>query len=317
MRRRRSHATDSVVGSAIKRLLSDNDPPKFYLDIRVTGSDTMKVHITADMEGIAVICHDEQADYKKMDYPRMREIMTGEVQAAIEGARDAGAEEILVCDAHDTGRNLLVERLDTDVEVIEGSSYELGMMSGISRDFDASMQVGYHSMRHTHAGAIGHTYTYEIAELRLNGVVVGESGLSAAIAGHFGVPLVFVSGDAHAIRQARALVKNLVGVPTKEGVGLYGVRSLTPEKARRLIRKGAKEALSRIEDIEPYVVKKPVLMEVELERPLMAQYCSKIPGVKRKDIRTVSYKASDIVEAFEVFDIMNKVASYAKSEGPL
>jgi D-amino peptidase len=277
----------------------------------------MKVHITADMEGIAVICHDEQADYKQSDYPRMREIMTGEVQAAIEGARDAGAEEILVCDAHDTGRNLLVERLDPDVEVIEGSAYDLGMMSGISRDFDASMQVGYHSMRHTHAGVLGHTYTYDIAELRLNGVVMGESGLSAAIAGHFGVPLVFVSGDAHAIRQARSLVKNIVGVPTKEGVGLYGVRSLTPEKAQRLIRKGAKEALVKAGEIEPFVVKKPVMVEVELERPLMAQYCSRIPSVKRKDAKTVSYRASDVVDAFNVFDVIDKVASYAKSEGPL
>lgn len=277
----------------------------------------MKVHITADMEGIAVICHDEQADYKQSDYPRMREIMTGEVQAAIEGARDAGAGDILVCDAHDTGRNLLVEKLDPDVEVIEGSSYDLGMMSGISRDFDASMQVGYHSMRHTHAGVLGHTYTYHIAELRFNGVVIGESGLSAAIAGHFGVPLVFVSGDAHAIRQAKNLVKNLVGVPTKEGVGLYGVRTLTPEKARAAIRKGAKEAVNKSEEIEPFVVKKPVMMEVELERPLMAQYCSRIPSVKRKDAKTVTYRATDVVEAFGVFDVINKVSSYAKSEGPL
>ncbi len=277
----------------------------------------MKVHITADMEGIAVICHDEQADYKQSDYPRMREIMTGEVQAAIEGAKEAGAEEILVCDAHDTGRNLLVEKLDPDVEVIEGSTYDLGMMSGISRDFDASMQIGYHSMRHTHAGVLGHTYTYHISELRFNGVVIGESGLSAAIAGHFGVPLVFVSGDAHAVRQAKSLVKNLVGVPTKEGVGLYGVRTLTPEMARRLIRKGAKEAIKRAGEIEPFAVKKPITMEVELERPLMAQYCSRIPAVRRKDAKTVSYRASDVVDAFQVFDVMNKVASYAKSEGPL
>lgn len=278
---------------------------------------TMKVHITADMEGVAVICHDVQADQKGLDYPRMREIMTGEVQAAIEGARDAGADEIVVCDAHDTGRNLLVERLDPDVEVIEGSPYDLGMMSGITRDFDASFQVGYHSMRHTHAGVLGHTFTYEITELRLNGLVVGESGLSAAIAGHFGVPVVFVSGDAHAVRQAKALVKNIVGVATKEGVGLYGVRTLTPEKARRLIRKGAKEALERLDEIEPFVVQKPVLMEVEFERPLMAEYASKIPLVKRKDARSVAYRAPDMVDAMNVFQVVTMVASYAKTEGPL
>jgi len=182
----------------------------------------MKVHISADMEGIAVLAHDEQADLKGLDYPRMREIMTAEVEAAIQGARDGGADEVLVCDAHDTGRNLLVEKMAEDFEVIEGASYELGMMAGISESFDASFQVGYHSMRHTHAGTLGHTYTSSIAELKLNGVTVGESGLSAAIAGHFGVPLVFVSGDLHAIKQARRLVSGVVGVPTKEGVGLQG-----------------------------------------------------------------------------------------------
>jgi D-amino peptidase len=277
----------------------------------------MRVHITADMEGIATISHDEQADYKSLEYPRMREIMTGEVEAAIQGAKDGGADSIVVCDAHDTGRNLLVEKLDDDIEIIQGSAYDLGMMHGISRDCDASLQIGYHSMRHTHAGTLGHTYTYHIAELRFNGTVIGESGLSAAIAGHFGVPLVFVSGDALAIKQAQKLVKNLVGVPTKTGVGLYGVHSLTPRKACDLIRKGVKQALDRREEIRPYTVKKPVLMHVELERPLMAEYAARIPRVGRVDIKTVSFKAKDVIEAFDVFNVINQVASYAKSEGPL
>jgi len=277
----------------------------------------MKIHITADMEGIATICHDIQADTKGADFPRMREIMTGEVQAAIEGAREAGATEILVCDAHDTGRNLLIEKLDRDVEVIEGSAYELGMMAGISRDFDAAFQIGYHSMRHTHAGVLGHTYTYTIAELRLNGTVIGESGLSAAIAGHFGVPVVLVSGDAHAVRQAKSLIKNIVGVPTKEGVGLYGVRTLTPGRACDLIRAGAKEAIKKAGEIEPFVVKKPVMMEVEFEKPLMAQYASRIPLVKRKDAKSVSFKGADMLEVFRTFEVMNQVAAYARDEGPL
>ncbi len=277
----------------------------------------MKVHITADMEGIATISHDEQADYKSVEYPRMREIMTGEVEAAIQGAKDGGADKIVVCDAHDTGRNLLVEKLDEDIEIIQGNSYDLGMMHGITKDCDASLQIGYHSMRHTHAGTLGHTYTYSIAKLVFNGVVIGESGLSAAIAGHFGVPLVFVSGDSHAIVQARQLVKNVVGVPTKTGTGLYGVHSLTPKKARELIRRGVKEALDKKSQIRPYVVKRPVMMEVELERPLMAEYASRIPQVGRVDIKTVSFKAKDVIQAFDVFNVINQIASYAKSEGPL
>jgi len=277
----------------------------------------MKIHISADMEGIATLSHDEQAERKGLDYQRMREIMTGEVQAAIDGAKEGGADEILVCDAHDTGRNLLIERLDDDVEVVEGSPYELGMIAGISREFDAEFQVGYHSMRHTHAGVVGHTYTYTITKLKMNGTVLGESGLGAVVAGHFGVPLVFVSGDAHAIKQARDLIKNIVGVPTKEGVGLWGVRTLTPKRACDMIRKGAKEAVSKIDDIRPVVMKKPIMMEIELESPLMAQYASQVPLVKRADIRTVSYKAKDALDAFSVFEVIMRLASYARVEGQL
>jgi len=277
----------------------------------------VKVHITADMEGIATLAHDSQADMKGFDFQRMREIMTGEVQAAIEGAKEGGATHVVVCDAHDTGRNLLIEKLDDDVEVIEGTDYDLGMMAGMSSEFDASFQIGYHSMRHTHAGVIGHTYTYTITKARLNGVLMGESGLSAAIAGHYGVPLVLVSGDSHAVRQAQKLVRGVVGIPTKEGVGLWGVRTLTPQRTRDLIRNGAKEAMSRTTSIRPYAVKKPVRLEVEFESPLMAQYALDVPLTMRKDIRTVEFKAKDVLEAFKIFVLFTRLASYAKSEGQL
>lgn len=277
----------------------------------------MKVHITADMEGIATLAHDSQADTKGFDFPRMREIMTGEVQAAIEGAKAGGADKVVVCDAHDTGRNLLIEQLDDDVEVIEGTDYDLGMMSGISSEFDASFQIGYHSMRHTHAGVIGHTYTYTVTKARLNGVLMGESGLGAAIAGHFGVPLVLVSGDAHAVRQAQQLVKGIIGVPTKEGVGLWGVRTRTPQMAREMIKKGATEAMDKVAKVKPYTLRKPIRLEVELESPLMAQYAVDVPQIRRKDIRTVEYVAKDVIEAFKVFLVITRLASYAREEGVL
>jgi len=278
---------------------------------------TMKVHISADMEGIATLSHDTQTEQKGLDYERMRRIMTDEVQAAIEGARKGGAEEILVCDAHDTGRNLIIELLDEDIEVIQGSPYELGMMSGISKEFDASFQIGYHAMRHTHAGVLGHTYTYAIAALKMNGKLLGESGLGAVLAGHFGVPLVFASGDAHAVNQAKSLVKNVVGVPTKKGVGIYGARSLTPKKAQELIRKGAKEAMAKVKEIPPVTLKKPIEMEVEFVKPLMAEYASKIPLVKRKDMKSVSYRGKDVLDVFRAFEVMMMVARAARDEGEL
>jgi D-amino peptidase len=277
----------------------------------------MKVHMTVDMEGIAGMAHEDQADRKDLDYQRMRDIMTGEVQAAVEGARAGGAEEFVICDAHDTGLNLLVEKLDEDVEVIEGASFELGMMAGMSEDFDAAFQVGYHSMRDTHAGTIGHTYTYSVSKLRLNGVLVGESGLNAAIAGHFGVPVVMVSGDLHAVKQAQALIDGVVGVPTKEGLGTYGTRTLMPARARRLIREGAEAAMSKVGSVKPYVVDRPVGMQLTFTRSIMAQYASGMPSVERVDDKTVSYEADDTLDAYRVFEVMLMVARAAGKEGEL
>ncbi|UCE45522.1 MAG: M55 family metallopeptidase [Methanobacteriota archaeon] len=277
----------------------------------------MKAHFTVDMEGMAGIAHENQADVKGLDFPRMRELLTNEVQAAIEGAKAGGAKEIVICDAHDTGRNLILEKLDEDVIVIEGSAYEQGMMAGISDDFDAAFQIGYHSMRDTHAGTIGHTYTYTVAELRLNGVKVGETGLSAAIAGHYGVPVVFVSGDLHAVRQAESLIPDIVGVPTKEGVGVYGIKSLMPKRACELIRKGAEEAMKKAGTAKPYVVERPVKMEAMFTRTIMAQYASQMPLVERTGDKSVAYEAKDMVDAFSVFEALTMIAHSAGEEGEL
>ncbi|MDH3365988.1 MAG: M55 family metallopeptidase [Thermoplasmata archaeon] len=277
----------------------------------------MRVHFTVDMEGMAGMAHEDQADMKGLDFPRMRELLTNEVQAAVEGAKEGGAKEIVICDAHDTGRNLILEKLDEDVIVIEGTAYNLGMMAGISEDFDAAFQIGYHSMRDTHAGTIGHTYSYNFAELQLNGIKVGESGLSAAIAGHFGVPVVLVSGDLHAVKEAQKLIENVVGVPTKEGLGVYGVKSLTPKRACDEIRKGAKEAMGKVGSVRPFELAKPVKMEVAFIRTVMAQYAAQLPLVERTGNKSVAYEAKDMVDAFSVFEVMAMVADSSGREGYL
>ena len=277
----------------------------------------MKLHITVDMEGMAGIAHEDQADMKGLDFPRMRELLTNEVQAAVTGAKAGGAKDIVICDAHDTGRNLILEKLDEDVTVFEGTAYGQGMMGGISDEFDAAFQIGYHSMRDTHAGTIGHTYTYNIAELRLNGTKVGESGLSAAIAGHYGVPVVLVSGDLHAVREAEALIDGVVGVPTKEGTGVYGAKSLSPKRSCELIRQGAEKAMAKVGQVRPYKVNCPIEMEVAFIRTMMAQYASQMPLVERTENKSVKYEAKDMIDAFSVFEAMMMIADSAYREGYL
>jgi len=277
----------------------------------------MKVHISVDMEGIAGVTHESQTEQGNHDYPRARELQTNEVLAAIEGARKGGASEFVICDAHDTGRNLLIERFDDDVEIIQGGSYEFGMMAGISSDFDAAFQVGYHAMRNTHMGVIGHTYTYTVLELRINGTVVGESGLNAALAGHFGVPLTMVVGDKHAVDQAQKMVKGLIGVPVKTGVGIYGARSFAPKKACTMIRAGAETAIRTAKAIRPFAPKTPIRIEVRFASPVMAQYCVGVPTVQRLDDTTVAYKSKDMPAAFSLFEVLLMAAKAARGEGEL
>lgn len=277
----------------------------------------MRVHISVDMEGMAGIAHESQAEQGNHDYTRMRELLTNEVVAAVEGARNGGATDFVICDAHDTGRNLLVERFDEDVEIVQGSSYDYGMMGGISDDFDAAFQIGYHAMRNTHMGVIGHTYTYTVLALRINGTLVGETGLNAAIAGHFHVPLTMVAGDKHAVDQACRLVKGLVGVPVKTGVGIYGARTLAPKKACSAIKAGAARALKSAGSIKPYKPKVPVEVEVDFASPVMAQYCSGVPTVKRMSDSTIAFRSRDVLEAFRLFEVLLMVAGSVRRDGEL
>ena len=106
-------------------------------------------------------------------------------------------------------------------------------------------------------------------------------------------------------------------MPTKEGVGLWGVRTLTPQKARERIASGAREAMSKVTKVKPYALRKPVRLEVELESPLMAQYALDIPQIRRRDIRTVEYRAKDVIEAFKIFLVITRLAQHARDEGVL
>ncbi|HJR34563.1 MAG TPA: M55 family metallopeptidase, partial [Gemmatimonadales bacterium] len=156
----------------------------------------LKVFISADMEGIAGVVTADQLGPPGFEYERFRGFMTAEVLAAIQGARDAGATTIVVADAHGNGQNLLIERFADDVTVIRSWPRPLGMMQGIDSSFSAAVFIGYHAGTTNPAGVRAHTLSSAtLTSVALNGIAVPEAGLSAAIAGHFGVPVVAVSGD--------------------------------------------------------------------------------------------------------------------------
>jgi D-amino peptidase len=223
--------------------------------------------------------------------------MTNEVLAAIEGARAAGATEVLVSDSHGNGQNLLIEKFPKDVQIVRSWPRPLMMMEGIDSTFDAVLFVGYHTSTTNTQGVRAHTMSSaNFADIRLNGISVPEAGLNAAIAGHFGVPVVLITGDDAIVKEARALLGDLEGAVVKWPLGFHSARTITPEASCELIRDKAKVAVARAGERKPYRLKTPVELELRFKNYRPAEVLSYLPMVERVDAHSVRFRGKDILE---------------------
>lgn len=271
----------------------------------------MKVYISVDMEGIAGVSHEEATDpydtRMAADYAAARRLMLGEANAAIRGARTAGASRIVVNDSHWHMRNLEPELLERDAELATGSPKPYAMVDGVA-GFDAVLFVGYHAMAGTAPATIDHTYNDTIHGVRLNGTAVGEIGLNAALAGAHGVPVVLVSGDQAACAEARHLLgSELVTVEVKTALGRHAVRSLHPAEARERIERAVTEALDRRHP--PFVLASPVTIEVDFVRTHHADMAELAPGSRRLAARTVAFTHDEYPEVFRAWRAMYNLAT--------
>ena len=260
-------------------------------------TDGMRVYISADMEGVTGVVTGAQLGPSGFEYARFREFMTAEVLAAIEGARAAGATEILVSDSHGNGQNLLIDRLPDDVQVIRAWPRPLGMMEGIDDSFDAALFIGYHASTTNPNGVRAHTFSSaNYAAVRLNGIPMPEAGVNAAIAGHFGVPVAFVSGDDAIVEEASDIVGEIEGATVKESLGFHSARTFTPARGQGMIRDGVERALSRLGDFVPYEISSPVTLEVTFKSYTPAEMAAYLPNVERVDAHTIRFVGQDMVE---------------------
>ena len=256
-----------------------------------------KVHISADMEGIAGVVSPDQLGPTGFEYQRFREFMTAEVIAAIEGAREAGATEILVADSHGNGLNLLIERLPADVRVVRSWPRPLGMMEGIDSSFAAAIFIGYHSGTTNPAGVRAHTLSSaNYAGVALNGVQVPEGGLNAAIAGYFGVPVALISGDDIAVEEARRLIGGVEAVAVKRAISFHSASTMTPAAAQALIKERVRAALGRRADLRPYRVATPVRLDLTFKNYRPAEMLAYLPIVERTDAHSVRYTGRNVVD---------------------
>ena len=251
----------------------------------------MKVFISADIEGITGLVSWSQCSRPNglsYDYQFARRMMTHDVNAAIRGAKKAGADEIVVKDSHGNSKNLLIDELEPGVDLVSGhGSRTEGMMVGIDASFDACMLVGYHAMAGTQGAIMEHTITGGVHRLRVNGDLIGEIGLAAGVAGMYGVPLVMVSSDLAGCREAESLVPGLAYAVTKEGYGRFMGRLRHPSETGPDIEHAAEQGFKERESAKPVRLQEPTHFELEFNRSEEADMAAKLTSVKRVDGYTV------------------------------
>ncbi len=283
----------------------------------------MNVLISADMEGTCGVVswvHVTPPEYgdepvNQTEYERARLRMTREVNAAVEGALAAGADEVIVNDSHDGMRNLIPEELHPEVRFISGNDKPLGMMQGIDlAGIGAVFYTGYHAKAGTPNAPLAHTWTGWVNDVRINGRSTGEFGINASVAGHFGVPVTLVTGDARAVEQTIAFCgADCVGVAVKEGISTFAALHLHPTKAQQLIREGAKRAVEAAKRAKPVTLPANSTIEVEFEHQARADQAVLIPGVERGGERFVIYRPRDGVELMHTFRAIVKTAGIRMS----
>ncbi|HEX9728684.1 MAG TPA: M55 family metallopeptidase [Gemmatimonadales bacterium] len=265
----------------------------------------LKLYISADMEGVVGVVTGDQLGPSGFEYQRFREFMTNEVLAAIRGARAAGVTEIVISDSHGNGENLLIERLPADVTVVRSWPRPLGMMEGIDSTFDAVIFVGYHAGTTNPAGVRAHTISSaRFADVRLNGRSMPEGGLNAAIAGHFGVPVILVTGDDAAVDEVRSAVGRIDGAVVKWNISFHAARTLTPDAAYTLIEERTRSALGRLPQFRPFVVPGPVTLDVRFKNYQPSQVLAYLPIVTRPDAHSIRYVGPDILAVERFLNFM-------------
>jgi len=274
----------------------------------------MKIYISADMEGVVGVVTQEQLGPSGFEYQRAREFMTEEVKAAIDAAFEAGATEIVVSDSHGNGQNLLIEKLPRNITLVRAFPRPLTMMQGIDETFDGVIFLGYHASTTNPQGVRAHTMSSAtLAEVRLNGVSMPEAGINAAIAGHFNVPVIMISGDDAIVKEAGALLGGIEGAVVKWAYGFHSARTLMPEAAYELIRQKVKQAIGRIKDFKPYKIKAPVQLDVRFKNYRPSEVLSYLSIIERTDSHSVRFMGKDMIEVSKFLEF---IMTYSPSLEP-
>ncbi len=257
------------------------------------------VFVITDAEGIAGVC---RQDLTEPHDAELRQLLTGEVNAAVQGFLDGGADEVIVWDGHDGSQTLSALTIHPRARLLIGA---LGATITLERHYSAIAFVGQHPQANVRGGIMAHSYSsLGIQTMRVNGKAMGEIETRAALAGAFDTPVVFLSGDVAAVDELHAIVPQAETVAVKEGLGRYTCLSLSAEAARERTREHARRAMAKIGAIQPYRIAGPVTLEIEYTtRNSLPIDAGLRPGAEVVDDRTIRYHGKDFLEAWTRYSL--------------
>ncbi|MFC5521852.1 M55 family metallopeptidase [Polaromonas jejuensis] len=269
----------------------------------------MKILISTDIEGVAGVFHHEQVRAGNPEYERARLLMTHEANAAIAGAFEAGASEVLVNDSHGGFRNMPAELLDARAQAVMGKPRYLSMMAGVDQGVDAVCMIGYHS-RAQGRGILAHTInSFAFTRVYFNEQELGEAGIYGALAGEYGVPVVMASGDDVFIAEHRPLFPHTTFVQTKRATGQTSGISLSPAQACSAIRAGVAAALAERGSVRPLVLPGPISVRLQTQTPALADLFCQWPSLERLGGDAVGFAAPTVEAAVRMLNCLSAMSS--------
>ncbi len=263
----------------------------------------LKVYISVDMEGISGVNGDDQTSAAGAEYGRARKLMAEDANAAIRGAFEGGATDVLVNDSHGSQRNLLPEDLDPRARLISHSFKRYGMMEGLDESFDAIMFVGYHAKAGTPRGVFAHTGSGVVRDLQINGKSVGEGGMNAMLAQWFGVPVVMVTGDDVAVGEQRETVPGVRGVIVKRAINSRAVELRPLADTRREIQLAAKESVAAARKVAPTRLAQ-YTVRMEFRDPTIPDVATAFQEVRSVTPFTVEFTRDAMPDAYRLIRVM-------------
>lgn len=266
-------------------------------------SQARKVYISVDMEGISGVNGDNQTSAAGAEYGRARKLMAEDANAAIRGAFEGGATEVVVNDSHGSQRNILPEDLDPRVRLISHSFKRYGMMEGLDSTFDAVIFVGYHAKAGSPRGVFAHTGSGVLRDLQINGLSVGEGGMNAFLARWYGVPVILVTGDDVAVEEQKATVPTVRGVVVKRAINSRAVELRPLADARRDIQDAAKAAVAAARKAPPERLAR-YTVRMEMRDPTIPEVAAAFREIRLVDATTMEFTRESMPDAYRLIRVL-------------